>query len=139
MTNNPPDIFKDASGGQKPVYSGNSYIEDYEKFMESFRAKEISGEEVGEMIARMAQHFIRHNLIMVRSLRVYAKLKSEIQGQPDGATGKPMTTSKMETIAASTQEAYAYEESKIHVQNIEQCINALKALQRGILFEYQHQ
>lgn len=120
-------------------YPGKSYIEDYEIFMSTFQVKEVSGEEVGELIARMAQHFARHNLISIRSLKVYAKLKSELHAQPDGATGKPMTAAKADTISAATPEACAYEEARVHVQNIEQIINALKALQRGILFEYQHQ
>lgn len=130
------DVFKEV---KKPEYTGDSYTEDYETFMGDFSTREISGEEVGEMVARMAQHFARHNLISVRSLKVYAKLKSELHAQPDGATGKPMTSTKAEMIAAATPEAYSYEEAKVHVQNIEQMINALKSLQRGILFEYQHQ
>lgn len=130
---------KDVFETKEKIYSGVSYIEDYETFMSNFNIKEVSGEEVGEMIARMAQHFTRHNLITVRSLKVYTKLKSELHAQPDGATGKSMTAAKADTIAAATPEAYSYEEARVHVQNIEQIINALKALQRGLLFEYQHQ
>jgi len=132
------DIFKE-TGAKKPEYTGDSYLEDYETFMKAFSSQEISGEEVGEMIARMAQHFARHNLITVRSLKVYAKLKSELHGQPDAATGKPMTSSKADILASATPEAYAYEEARVHVQNVAEMINALKALQRGIIYEYQHQ
>jgi hypothetical protein len=134
------NVFEEAEKKPKKAsYSGDSYTDDYNQFMENFRFQEISSEEVGEMVARMAQHFATHNLIMIRSLKVYAKLKSELHAQPDGATGKPMTSSKAEMIAAATPEAHAYEEARAHVQNIEQMMNALKALQRGIMFEYQHQ
>lgn len=139
MGDEKPDVFKDLGKPEKVDYTGVSYSEDYDKFMDNFTTREISGEEVGEMVARMAQHFGRHNLIAVRSLKIYAKLKSELHAQPDGATGKPMTSTKAEMIAAATPEAYKYEEARVHVQNIEQMLNALKSLQKGILFEYQHQ
>lgn len=112
------------------------YILDYETFMKEFQLKEISGEEVGLMVSRMANHFIRHNLILVRSLKIYSKIRSEIQGQTDATTGKAMSTSKAEIMAAATPEANAYEEARAHVNNIQECINALKALQRGVLQEY---
>jgi hypothetical protein len=125
-----PDIFEASKSKQL------DYIDAYNGFMDTFRHQEVSGAEVGEMVAKMAQHFIRHNLILVRSLKIYTKIKSEIQSQTDAQTGKAITASKADTLAAATPEAYAYEEAKTHVQNIEQAINALKALQRGVLNEF---
>lgn len=115
-----------------------AYLDEYEKFMQDFRFKEVSGEEVGHMIARLASHFMKKNLILVRSLKIYTGVKRDIQNTVDEATGKPITSSKADTLASATPEAYAYEEAKVHVQNLEQAINALKALQKGVLIEYTH-
>ncbi len=120
------------------TYKGESYIEDYELFMKNLTSQggNMAAGEVGEMIARMASHFIRHNLIQARALKVYHATAQKIYSSIDGA--KPITASKAEVLAAATPEAAAYQESRVHVQNIETAINALKALQRGVLNEYAH-
>jgi hypothetical protein len=124
------DIFEEST----KKYSGVSYIKDYEDFMNNFSHQNISGAEVGEMVARMAQHFTNHNLLLGRALRVYKTRAQKIYNSVD-ANGKPITASKAEIEADATDEAFVYQEAKINVQNIEQMINALKSLQRGILKE----
>jgi hypothetical protein len=47
-----------------------------------------------------------------------------------------MSTSKAEILASSTPEGDNYTLFKTHVENCEQLINALKALQKGVLLEY---
>lgn len=112
------------------------YMLDYEAFMNNFRKTEVSGEEVGEMVAKMAGYFARYNVRMGDALRAFSRVKSDFQSQVDTATGKPMSSAKADTLADATVEAANYEMARIHTQNLEQYINALKALQRGVLNEY---
>lgn len=131
-----PDIFEQASA--KRAGEEKTYISEYEKFINEFRLKEVSAEEVGVMIARFAQYFMQHNLIMQRALRIYASVRRDLtETQEPG--GKQMSVSKVELLCEATPEAAAYTAARAHVQNIEQCINALKALQRGIMNEYAYQ
>lgn len=111
---------------------------DYKAFQDSFKKTEVSGEEVGELIMRMAGYFSRYNVRMGEALRAFSGVKADLQNQVDQATGKTMSSAKAETLADATPEAATYEMSRIHVTNIEQMINALKALQRGVLNEYSH-
>lgn len=87
---------------------------------------------------RMAGHFARYNVRMGDALRAFSAVKAGFQSQPDPATGKPMSSTKAEMLADATGEAATYELARIHVQNIEQYINALKSLQKGVLTEYSH-
>jgi hypothetical protein len=113
------------------------YLAEYELFMDNFKKTQISGEEVGEVVMRMASYFSRHNMNYASALRAYSKVVKEMHELPD-ASGKPISSTKAMSLAEATEEAAAYEQAKAHVQNIEQCINALKALQRGVLNEYAH-
>ena len=115
-----------------------SYIEVYGEFLDSFRLKEISPEEVGLLIAKFSQYFMQYNMLAQRSLKVYSGVKRNILTGTD-SNGKELSVSKADALADATEEAAAYEEARAHVQNIEQCINALKSLQKGQLFEYSHQ
>lgn len=112
------------------------YAADYEAFLGNFKKTEVSGEEVGEQVARMANYFIRYNLRMCDALRNFSNKKAEFQAMTDPASGKPMSSTKAEMLADATPEAANYELARVHVLNIEQCINALKALQKGVLVEY---
>lgn len=114
------------------------YMLDYDAFTSNFRKTEVSGEEVGEMIMRLAGYFARYNVRMGDALRAFSSVKSNFQNQVDTTTGKAMSSAKADTLADATPEAATYEIARIHVQNIEQYINALKALQKGVLNEYSH-
>lgn len=114
-----------------------AYLEEYHGFLDSYRHGEISGEEVGEKVARMAQHFAMINLTMVekeRSLRMVAR---DIESQKD-ENGKVISSAKASALIDATEEAHAYREARANLQNVEQIINALKALQKGILNEFSH-
>ena len=114
------------------------YTDEYDKFQSNFKKTEVSGEEVGEIIMRMAGYFARYNVRLSDALREYTLVKAEFQNQIDTATGKAMSSAKAETLSAATKEGAAYELARVHVQNIEQYINALKALQKGVIIEYSH-
>jgi len=116
-----------------------TYIEEYNEFMSSFNMQSVSPEEIGYMIAKMAQHYISQNLMVIRAHKVYMKVKSNEIQQTDTHTGKPVAVSKAEIVASATSECYAYEEARAHAQNILECLNALKSLQKGVLAEYANQ
>lgn len=134
---NPDQIFD--RDGTQIKYEGKSYMEDYDIFMSALQEQGglMAAGEVGEMITRMSSYFSRHNVVLGRAIKQFNIVAKEIYSQSD-AGGKPISAAKAEILAAATPEAAAYQEAKIHVQNIEQNINALKALQRGILNEYSH-
>ena len=112
------------------------YIIDYENFRDTFKKTETTGEEIGEVIMRMAGYYARYNVRMGEALRVFSAKKAEFQNQIDPSSNKAMTSSKVEVLADATPEAYTYEMSRIHVNNIQEYINSLKALQRGAMNEY---
>ena len=130
-TINPDEIFN-------TQYKGESYIDDYEVFMKNLERQggNMAGGEVGEMISRLAHHYIRYNIILARANKLYHQKAQEIYSSIDN--GKPISAAKAEIIASATPESAQYIEAKVHISNIETCINALKALQRGILNEYSH-
>jgi len=112
------------------------YMIDYESFMSNFRKTEVSGEEVGEMVMKQAGYFARYNVRLGDAIRAFSAVKADLQNQVDTTTGKPMSSAKVEMLADATKEGADYEMARIHVQNIQEYINALKALQKGVLFEY---
>lgn len=114
------------------------YAKEYKEFISRFNDQPVSGFEVGELIAKMANYFSDANLGMVEALRRFNEVRRECESQVDG-NGKPISSSKAEVMADATEEAALYYTARAHVQNIEQIINALKAMQKGVLNDYQHQ
>lgn len=120
-----------------PMPENKGYAQEFSDFMDDFRLKEISGEEVGLMVAKMANHFARYNLMLVRANKLNSHAARDIYSQVD-SNGKEISASKAKIIAEATDEANMFEEAKAHVQNLEQIINSLKSLQKGVLLEYSH-
>jgi len=114
-----------------------TYQEEYKKFLEDYKRGLTGGAEIGEIIARMAQYFSEHNLKLADAEIVYNKKAAEVEEQTDD-NGKPISSTKAKVYTDSTQEAATAVIAKAHVNNIEQCINALKSLQKGVLNEYSH-
>lgn len=131
---NPDAIFEI----EDTKYKGESYIDDYQLFLKNLESQggNMSPGEVGEMIVRLAAYYTRYNMMQSRANKIYFAKAQEIYSSIDN--GKPISAAKAEIVAAATPEAAQYHEAKVHVMNIEQCINALKALQRGIQNEYSH-
>jgi len=111
------------------------YQKEYHEFVEAFKSQPVSGFEAGELIARMAEYFSDYNVAMVTALREANKVRKECESQVD-ANGKAISSTKAEVMASATDEYHAYQVARAHVQNIEQIINAVKALQKGLLSEY---
>ena len=114
------------------------YIEEYTNFIKNYGAGQVSGEQVGELVVRMAQYFAENNLKLVMADRKLALTSKKVIETADESTGKPMTVSKAEILINATDEAYERSQAKAHLGNIEQMINALKCLQKGLTNEYSH-
>lgn len=112
------------------------YLEEYNSFVKNYKSREVSGEEVGEVIVRMATYFSEYNMKLVETERNLYLIARDIEGRVDENSGKTITSAKAQSIINATGEHHIKEQVKAHVQNIEQFINALKALQRGVLSEY---
>lgn len=114
----------------------HDYVTEFETFMNTYRVTQVSGEEIGVVIIRMAHYFGRYNLKLATATQAYAEIIKAYQEQTDATTGKAISSAKAESLAAATPEAATYELAKVHVSNLEQYLNSLKALQRGALNEF---
>jgi hypothetical protein len=114
------------------------YITEYTKFIKNYATGQVTGEEVGEVVARLAQYYAEHNLKRVLAERAYALVTRDAEAKVDESTGKQISSAKAKSIADASDEAFEAEQAKAHVANIEQFINALKALQKGVLNEFSH-
>jgi len=113
------------------------YQTEYNNFLASYKIGSTSGEDVGHVIAKMAQYFTEANMNYGKALIAYNIIASQIEQQTDD-NGKAISSTKAKAIASASQESQILILAKIHLENIEQKINALKALQKGILNEYAH-
>lgn len=114
-----------------------TYLDEYHKFLDSYQFGGVSGEEVGEKVARMAQHFSMINLLLVERERALRTVAREIESQKD-ENGKLISSTKASVMVDGTEEAHNYREARANLQNVEQIINALKSLQKGVLNEFSH-
>lgn len=121
-----------------PVSGTPEYMQEYEKFINDYKFTEISSEETGLLIAKMAVYFSRYNNSLRHALRNYSIITRDFQMGVDETTGKPISSAKADTLAAATDQADKYNELKIHVNNIQEIMNSLKSLQRGQINEYAH-
>jgi len=114
------------------------YQKEYEEFMDSYKKTVTSGEDVGVVIARLAQYYGDVNLQLGACDEELNKVFSEISDSVDENTMKPISMAKAEIKTKDTDEYKAHAKVKSDIQNIEQYINALKYLQKGVLNEYSH-
>ncbi len=115
----------------------HAYIDEYNAFLTNYHRGEVSAEEVGEIIVKMAGHFSQYNMNMVLADRKLAKTARDIECRTD-ENGKAISSAKAKIFTDATDEAGEYSTLKAHKENIEQFINALKSLQKGVLNEYSH-
>ena len=114
------------------------YLDEYNTFLSTYHRGQVSGEEVGEVIVKMASYFAQYNMSMVLAERKLALVARDIESRVDEASGKAITSAKAKTFIDATDEAHAYNMERAHTQNIEQFLNGLKALQKGVMNEYAH-
>lgn len=112
-----------------------AYLIEYEVFMKNYKKGITSGEEVGYVIAKLAQYYAGTNMEVGRTEEVFNKTFAEIINSMDGS-GKMISAAKAKIDVDATKEANELRDAKIHLDNIQQFINSLKSLQRGLLNEY---
>ena len=115
-----------------------TYKKEYKEFLESYQSGITTGESVGICIARMAQFFVESNLQYGESLVKYNKVASQIEQTTDSSSGKTISSAKAKVIVDATPEAEKLIMAKRNMENVNEIIQSCKALQRGIMAEYQH-
>lgn len=109
----------------------------YDSFLkEHYKIGVTTAEEVGKIICDLTQCFIDENLKVIKLSKRLDNKHLEIISKEDEQTGKPITGVKADVVLKNSEEYYAYNENKIHLENIQQCINSLKKLQEGVQQEY---
>lgn len=116
----------------------HEYLEVFSRFMSEYKRAEVSGEEVGEAIMKLAHYYAKYNMQLVAAERRLSIVAAENERGIDEASGKPISSAKAKTYTDASPESHAYLEARAHVQNIEQFINSLKSLQKGVMNEYAH-
>ena len=111
-----------------------TYQIEYEEFIKNYNSGTTNGEGVGIVIARLSQYFTEANLDYAEALIVFNKKAAEIEEEVDD-NGKAISSSKAKVKASATNESNKLIKAKAHLENIEQSLNSLKALQRGLLAE----
>ena len=115
-----------------------AYAELYDTFMKDYSAGSVTGEQVGELIARLAGYYPTYNQAMVKAERSFALVSRDEALRTDESTGKAISATKADTIANASSDAFIYKQAKMHIQNLEVLIASAKALQRGLLQEMSH-
>jgi len=116
-----------------------AYQVEFTEFMDQYKKNGVTnGEAVGAAISRLAQYFSTKNISVSIKEAALAKVAAKTVSSFDDNTGKPISVSKADILIKATDEAKALMIEKAHLQSIEQYINALKYLQKGILNEYSH-
>ena len=111
------------------------YKSDYDTFISDYNNEQMDGEKIGMGVVKMCQHFIQMNMAVADAEIAFNKVSAEKVQEADENTGKPISVAKAEILTKSTEEYSALREAKMHKENCEQAINALKSLQRGVTQE----
>lgn len=121
----------------EPQKEIHPYQELYGGFLSSYKRGMCSGEEVGEIIVRLAECYANYNLKLVYAERGLSIKAQEFETRVDD-NGKPISSAKAKVHTDASVEAFEFNKARMHLQNIEMHIGALKSLQRGILAEMGH-
>ena len=107
----------------------------YADFLKAYTSGQTTGEEVGAVISQLAQCFSAMSQQAVKTEFMFNKKHAALVDGVDEA-GKAVSAAKAEVIAKASDEYNAYNESRKELAAIENEINALKSLQRGVMNEY---
>jgi len=113
-----------------------TYRTTYDEFIESYKAGTTNAEEVGYVITKMAQFFCDANMATGSADEAYNKIYALNMQLEEG--GKSISAAKAKILSDASDEARVLKSAKITLENIEQLINALKYLQKGMQNEYAH-
>jgi len=107
----------------------------FAEFMKDYASGTISGENVGELIAKLAGYYPNYNADLVKAERSYALITRDEIMKTDPLTGKAISATKADTLASASAEAAIYKKAKSHMQNLDMLIQSAKYLQKGLLQE----
>lgn len=113
------------------------YQQEFSDFLTKYHATEMDPEEMGAFMARLAQIYAGYNLKLAAAHKSLAIVSRDIASRVE-ENGKSITSAKAETFIAATDEADLYNSLKANIQNIEQFISSVRALQKGALKEYNY-
>jgi inorganic triphosphatase YgiF len=114
------------------------YEQMYSDFLKNYASGTTTGENVGELVAKLAGYYPFYNGAMAKAERAYAlRCRDEVL-KTDDLTGKAVSSVKAETLANASSDATLFKEARVHVQNLEMLIQSAKSLQRGLLQEMAH-
>lgn len=113
----------------------NEYQQEYDAFLKDYHSREIDAEEMGAFLARLAQIFAHFNMRLVAAQREVNLVARDIENRTDG-TGKAITSAKAKVLVEASDEYDRYNTFKAHLENLEQYMSAVRALQRGAMAEY---
>lgn len=114
-----------------------SFMEEYSELIKEYGEGSVGGERVGEAIINMAQYYAMANQRYAEALIEFNKISGEMEKSTDD-NGKAISSTKAKTLSSETEESDNLIRAKTNLDSIEQMINALKSLQKGILNEYNH-
>lgn len=108
-------------------------MQEYSNFISNYKKGMCDGEDVGALVAKMAHYYMQHNTILVDLQTKVDRVMADTLQTAEGT--KPISVSKAEMLVKVSPEYAEAHKMETDKENIEQCINALKSLQRGILRE----
>ncbi len=114
-----------------------NYRRDFDEFMAGYNSGGVDATAVGVTITRMAQYFCDINQTVSFAQRVFNTHYAEVINSEDD-NGKPMSAAKAKILAEASEEGKELIRTKAEVENVEQLLNALKYMQKGMLNEYAH-
>lgn len=116
---------------------------DYQQKVQEFFTKysgadyTMDPEEMGAFMLVLANYYAEFNMKLVVAQKDLSLVSRDIAERTDD-NGKVITSAKADTFIAATEEANKYRTLKAHVQNIEQYISSVRALQKGSMKEYNY-
>jgi len=109
--------------------------QEFNEFISNYKKTQISPEDIGLIISRLAQYYADANTFLVLSEEKLNKRYAESANSTDESTLKPISMAKCDIIIKDTDEYREASKAKVELQNIEMYIGTLKFLQRGLLAE----
>ena len=118
-------------------YNEQAYMNEYFEFMAKYKTTEVSAEDVGEQLARLAQYYAQFNLRLTAANRKLVLIAQDIESRVD-ENGKPISSTKAKVFVEATPEAEVVAILKTHLENVDMFISSLRSLQKGLLQEFNH-
>lgn len=108
----------------------------YDEFISKYNKTETSPSEVGEILARLAGVYPNYNSTKISTEKAYASICKDEVLKTDDQTGKAISSSKAQTLADATSQAFEFRIARGHIENLEMMIGVLKFLQKALEVEY---